>query len=181
METNDHRESAGDLSDNELELIVIGTNDDPDPTPPEILLTLRIQDVHTESNEATAVIGPRRSRRKIGIAFPSGLADEFARLSGRRATVLGTAIVTSTNQQGKVKVDAVDVEAVGEGPPWMTVTEMLVSTNAWPPAPVDTSGWPKGFDFDVDEFLELIYEGRGRTWAESKIKYATPRNLKRAR
>lgn len=163
-----HNQGMGE-NDNR-DVFVSGTNGEVEPTPPEIRVSLTVKDVDPEAGRATALIGPEYNRRAIHLAFAPELAEDVARLVGHRATVEGTAALEPANQNGELAVTSIDINAMEKGPEGMTTTELLVWIDAWPPAPSDRSVLPKAsFAFDVDEFLELIYEGRGRTWAESKI------------
>lgn len=140
-----------------------GTKEEQPAPSPEIRVTLLLGEVDLATGRALAIVGPPRSQRNIGLTFPPALAEDFARLAGSRALVQGTA-----DKLDGEPVTSIRVKEIEQGPQSISSTELFLSTNDWPLAP-DEPRVVEGvsFDFDVDEFLESIYEGRGRTWAKS--------------
>ena len=105
---------------------------------------------------------------QVDVSFGTELGEEMASFEGKWVMLSGIATFDDVEDWMMI-----DVESVREEKRCFTVDEIL----SWPPVPAPPpSGEHVEFvtndPFDVDDFLEAIYESsRGRSWKESSVSY----------
>ena len=122
--------------------------------PEPALMYGRLVDVDPEAG--TAVLSAYRDCR-VPLRLSAGMVGQALNLKHKFVKVTGQGWLDKNDQW-----IAVEVEEIGLPEPPRSVEEILNDPNPklFDPDTVIRASKP----FDVDEFLRVIYEGRGRTW-----------------
>jgi hypothetical protein len=124
-----------------------GHRDGPEPA----LIYGRLHDVNPEMG--TAILHAYLNSR-VPLSFEAPLKNEMLRLETKFVKVRGHGWINDEDEWVVINVKEITI------PRERTIEEILNDPN---PKLFDPDTIPRAsFDFDVDEFLRVIYEGRGR-------------------
>ena len=118
----------------------------------------RLIDVDPEKGRATLSIFGLYKDRRIPLRFDDALKEDAIKLNQKSVEITGQGWINDDDTEWV----AIIVEEVAPPPRPRTLDEFRNDPNPkiFDPDKVIRASEP----FDVDEFIRVIYEGRGRTW-----------------